>query len=251
MLAPARRQGRRGHSMKFLDQLKGDFVFLRGARRALNWTTPIAKHPTRVFPTVIAELAEKYGDAPALISDREQFSFRALAERANRYARWALREKLGKGETVCLLMPNRPEYLAVWIGITSMGGVAALINTNLIGPSLAHCIDIVEPKHIIVASELAASFATARALIKSDAKVWSHGDSAEFPRLDREIDGLSGAPLTAAERPRLTIEDHALYIYTSGTTGLPKAANINHYRVMLACGAFAGVMNTQSTDRMY
>ena len=52
-------------------------------------TTPIAKNPTRVFPVVIDELAEKYGDAPALISDRERFSYRALAERANRYARWA------------------------------------------------------------------------------------------------------------------------------------------------------------------
>jgi fatty-acyl-CoA synthase len=49
----------------------------------------------------------------------------------------------------------------------------------------------------------------------------------------------------------LTIEDRALYIYTSGTTGMPKAANINHYRVLLASGAFAGVMDTKSSDRMY
>jgi fatty-acyl-CoA synthase len=49
----------------------------------------------------------------------------------------------------------------------------------------------------------------------------------------------------------LTIEDRALYIYTSGTTGLPKAANVNHYRMMLASYAFAGVMNTRATDRMY
>ena len=48
-------------------------------------------------------------------------------------ARWAARENLAKGETVCLLMPNRPEYMAAWIGITSAGGVAALINTNLVG----------------------------------------------------------------------------------------------------------------------
>src|SRR5438128_2553131 len=49
----------------------------------------------------------------------------------------------------------------------------------------------------------------------------------------------------------LTIEDRALYIYTSGTTGLPKPANMNHYRVMLASHAFAGAMDTQATDRMY
>ncbi len=52
-------------------------------------------------------------------------------------------------------MPNRPEFLAIWLGITRVGGVAALLNTNLIGPSLAHCIDIVSPKHVIVAAELA------------------------------------------------------------------------------------------------
>ena len=32
---------------------------------------------------------------------------------------------------------------------------------------------------------------------------------------------------------------------------MPKAANINHYRVMLASHAFAGVMDTQASDRMY
>ena len=237
--------------MSFLDQFIGDFVFLRGALRALKMTTPIARHPARVFPVVIEELAEKYGDAPALISDRETLSYRALSERANRYARWARSEELAKGETVCLLMPNRPEYMAAWIGITSAGGVAALINTNLVGTALAHCIDIVKPKHIIVAFELAETFATARELLKSKPKIWSYGESAEYPRLDIAIDALPGHRLDVSERAALTIEDHALYIYTSGTTGLPKAANINHYRVMLAAGAFAGVMDTKSTDRMY
>jgi fatty-acyl-CoA synthase len=237
--------------MGFLDQIRDDIVFLRGAMRALKWTTPIAKNPTRVFPVVIEELAKTYGDAPALLSDRERFTYRTLDEQSNRYARWALRERLAKGETVCLLMPNRPEYMAAWIGITRVGGVAALINTNLVGPSLAHCLDIVEPKHIIVAAELSGAFATAQPMLKSAAKVWSHGESAELPRIDRAIEQLSGDPLDASERRPLTIEDRALYIYTSGTTGMPKAANVNHYRVMLASCAFAGVMDTRSSDRMY
>jgi fatty-acyl-CoA synthase len=237
--------------MSILERIKGDVTYLRGALRALKMTTPIAKNPTRIFPVVIDELADKYGDAPALISDRERFSYRALSERANRYARWALRENLGKGDTVCLLMHNRPEYMAAWIGITSVGGVAALLNTNLIGPSLAHCIDIVSPRHIIVAAELADGFATARPLLKTNAVIWSHGADGEFPRIDREVDTQPGHRLEPHERPRLTVEDRALYIYTSGTTGLPKAANMNHYRVMLATCAFAGVMDTKPSDRMY
>ena len=51
-------------------------------------------------------------------------------------------------------MPNRPEFMAIWLGITKVGGVVALLNTNLAGASLAHCIDIVAPKHLIVAAEL-------------------------------------------------------------------------------------------------
>jgi fatty-acyl-CoA synthase len=237
--------------MGILDRLKDDIVFVRGAYRALKMTTPIAKHPTRVFPVVIEELAERFGEAPALISDRERFSYRVLAERSNRYARWARQENLAKGDTVCLLMPNRPEYMAVWLGITGVGGVVALINTHLLGPSLAYCIDIVAPKHIIVASELATAFASARPLLKTRAKVWSHGDSADFPPINRAIDALPGDRLAPSERAALTIEDHALYIYTSGTTGMPKAANVNHYRVMLASCAFAGVMDTRAADRMY
>ncbi|MBM3529751.1 MAG: long-chain-acyl-CoA synthetase [Alphaproteobacteria bacterium] len=237
--------------MSLLDRIKGDVTYLKGALRALKMTTPIAKNPTRIFPVVIDELAGKFGDAPALMSDRERFSYRTLSERANRYARWALRENLAKGDTVCLLMPNRPEYMAAWLGITSVGGVAALLNTNLIGPSLAHCIDIVSPRHVVVAADLAASFASARPLLKTNATIWSHGESAEYPRIDREVDALPGHRLGVSERPRLTVEDRALYIYTSGTTGMPKAANMNHYRVMLATCAFAGVMDTKPTDRMY
>jgi fatty-acyl-CoA synthase len=237
--------------MNIFQRLIDDFVYLRGAFRALKMTTPIARHPKRVFPVVIDELAARYGDAPALLSDRERFSYRELNERSNRYARWARRENLAKGETVCLLMPNRPEYLAVWIGINAAGGVVALINTNLIGPSLAYCIDIVSPKHIIIAAELANSFASAWPLLKSNAKLWSHGEGGDYPRIDREIDAMPGGRLTDSERASLSIEDRALYIYTSGTTGMPKAANINHYRVMLASCAFAGVLNTKPTDRMY
>jgi len=237
--------------MSFFEQIKADFVFLRGALRALRLTTPIAKNPSRVFPVVIEELAEKFGDAPALISNREQLSYRALNEQANRYARWALAQGLKKGETVCLLMPNRPEYMAIWIGLTRVGGVVALLNTNLIGPSLGYCIDIVAPKFVIVASELANVLAGARPHLKCGAKFWSHGANGDLPRLDLMLEKLDPGPLAPSERCPLDINDRALYVYTSGTTGMPKAANLNHYRVMLAAHAFAGVMNTKASDCMY
>src|SRR5215467_16038816 len=161
--------------MRLIDQLATDVTCLKGALRTLKVTTPIAKHPTRVFPAVIEDLAERYGDAPALLSGRECFSYRELGERSNRYARWALALGLGKGDTVCLLMPNRPEFLALWLGVTRVGGVVALLNTNLTGHALAHCINVVTPKHIIVAAELLPSLETARPHLTGTATWWLHG----------------------------------------------------------------------------
>jgi len=238
--------------MGFFSQLKGDFVFIRGALRSLRMTTHIAKNPNRIFPDVLEEMAARHADAPALLSNRENFTYRQLFERSNRYSRWALREGIQKDDTICLLMLNRPEYVASWMGVTRVGGVMALLNTHLVASSLAHCIDLVGAKHIIVAAELTEIFKSAQPHLKSNPKIWVHGDTAEnHPRIDRAIDALPGHALTPAERRPVTIEDHALYIYTSGTTGMPKAANVNHYRVMLASYGFAGVMNTAPSDRMY
>jgi fatty-acyl-CoA synthase len=242
----------RNAPMQFVERLKGDYIFLRGALRSLRKTTPIARNPTRIFPNVIEELAARYGEAPALLSDRETFSYRELFARSNRYSRWALREGIRKGDTVCLLMPNRPEYLAIWLGITRVGGIVALLNTHLVGPSLAYCIDIVGPTHLIVADELLESFQAVQPLLRGAPRVWLHGEAdGNFPHIDRAVADLPGDALAPSERRPLTIEDRALYIYTSGTTGMPKAANVNHYRIMLACYGFAGVMDTRASDRMY
>ena len=220
--------------------------------RALEMTASISGQPNRTFPTVIEELADICGQSTALLSDAESFTFRKLAERSNQYARWALDQQIGQGQTVCLLMPNRAEFLAVWIGITSVGGVVALLNTNLAGASLAHCVNEVDPKHIIVAAQLVDAFLSAQPHIAADTKVWLHGSGVvKVPRIDLELNKYSGERLGEAERRPVTIKDVALYIYTSGTTGLPKAAKISHYRLMQWSYWFAGMMDTKSNDRMY
>jgi fatty-acyl-CoA synthase len=221
---------------------------LQGWVRALEATAPIAKQPRRLLPHIIAEMAQTHGAAPALISERETLTYQALTERANRYARWALAQKLAKGDTVCLLMPNCPDYLAVWLGITSVGGVVSLLNTQLRGQSLAHCIDIVAPRHVIVAGEL--TDALRSTALSGQPKIWSHGGD-DFARINREINKFSGAQLDAAERREATIADRALTIYTSGTTGLPKAANVSHHRLLQWSLWFAGLMNAGPDDRMY
>ncbi len=219
--------------------------------RALELTASIARKPERILSTVIDEFAERSPSAPALLSERETFTYSQLAARSNQYARWSLGQGVAKGDVVALMMPNRPEYLAAWLGIGRVGGIAALINTNLRGPSLAHCLGAVGPKRVIVAAELARAAAEPLRHFPENT-IHVHGESdVGYACIDRALDQLSPVPLSEAERRPVTVADRALYIYTSGTTGLPKAANVSHARVMQWSHWFAGLLGTASTDRMY
>jgi len=220
--------------------------------RALELTAPIPRNRDRVLFTVIEELAARTGEAPALLSERDSLSYRGLTERANQYARWALDQGLGKGDVVCLLMTNRPEYFALWLGLTSVGVVVSLLNTNLAGRSLAHSIRIVAPEQLIASSEFAAALTAVMPELDLSPAIWIHGQSdAPFQRIDHCVDQYSGSSLSSNERRSPAIDDPALYIYTSGTTGLPKAARVSHGRIMQWSHWFAGMMNVAPDDRMY
>jgi fatty-acyl-CoA synthase len=239
---------------RFFDRLRSDLTFLWGLGRVLRRTTPIARNPKGIFPLLVDELGERHGDRPALTSKGESLTYRELAERSRRYARWAMAEGIVKGDVVALLMTNRPEYVAIWLGVIRAGGTVALLNTNLAGQALAACVDGVAPKRVIVAADLLDAWTSTEPYRKTAPGIWMHGEAdrpLNHPRLDAAVGGFDGAPLTEAERPDVTIEDKALFIFTSGTTGLPKAANINHFRLMLAANGFAGVMNTGPDDVMY
>src|SRR5262249_52286876 len=129
--------------------------------RALERTAAIPRNPALTLPALVEELGERFGAAPALIDEAEILSYRELAERANRYARWAIDQGLAAGDVVCVLMPNCADYLALWLGITRVGGVAALVNTTLVGASLVHAIDAVSPRHIVVGATFTEPFLAA------------------------------------------------------------------------------------------
>jgi len=224
----------------------------RAWMRALEATARAAQDETRTLPVVIGECASRLGEKPALLSDRETLSFAGLARRMNRYSRWAIAEGVVSGASVCLLMPNRPEYLALWLGVVQVGGVVALLNANLTGEALAHCIAVAAPSHVIVAAELAPAFSSAAPHLSIAPKIWLHG-AADLPaaRLDIAIEGFAGAALAEAEKRAVRHADRALCIYTSGTTGMPKAANVSHHRLVMWSYWFAGLADIGADDRMY
>src|ERR1700722_16186100 len=180
--------------------------------KAIELTSRIEANPSRLFADVVEDWAARQPDRAALISEAETFSYRTLAERINRYARWALSAGIEPGDTVCLLLPNRPDYIAAWLGISKVGGVAALINTRLVGLSLSHCINVADADHVILTDDLADVLETALPYLNRAPRIWIHGSEAGIGAM---LDRMQGNPLSPAERRGVTINDRALLIYTS------------------------------------
>jgi fatty-acyl-CoA synthase len=219
--------------------------------KAIELTSRIEADPSRLFADVVEDWAVRTPERAALISETETFDYRTLAGRINRYARWALSAGIKAGDTVCLLMPSRPDYIAAWLGISRVGGVVALINTKLVGLSLSHCINVAEADHVILTAEMADVFATAAPNLSRAPKIWIHGGDNNDASIDTALDAMDAGALTPAERRGVTINDRALLIYTSGTTGLPKAASISHRRILNWGGWFAGLTDASPEDRLY
>ena len=230
---------------------EADAKFARDAwLRALAKTAAIGERGI-TLPTLIDSLAAQFDASPALISSEASMTYGQLAYRCNQYSRWALARDLRSGDAVALLMPNCAEYLAVWLGLTRVGIVVALINSQLSGDVLAHSINVAAPEYLIVGADLAPRVAAIRARLPAALACRVFGSTPEFTSLEAETESLPGDSLRSSEREPPSIDATALYIYTSGTTGLPKAAKVSHYRLMQWSHWFAGMMDTKPEDRMF
>ena len=233
--------------------VRGDAPAAKPARawlRALETTARATRDPERILPRAVAEWARQYGDATALVSDRESFSFRRLEERMNQYSRWALAAGVAGGETVALMMGNRPEVFAIWLGLTQAGAIVALVSPDSRAPALAHALKVADARRLIAAAECAD--VCAEAIAGKAVEIWIHGgERFDMRRIDAAVSALSGEPLAPGERPVVTLADRALRIFTSGTTGLPKAAEVSHRRLVVWTHWFAGLADLTAADRLY
>ena len=116
---------------------------LRILGRALRMLPDLVRSgPSRRFTAadLLERAARRRPDAPFVRFEGRDVSYGELNARANRIAHWALARGLGRGDVVALLMENRPEYIAVWMGLAKAGVTTALLNTNLRGEALAHSV---------------------------------------------------------------------------------------------------------------
>jgi fatty-acyl-CoA synthase len=238
--------------MGLLDAVGREYTYISSVGRSLYRLRHTKPESSRTISEIVEEFGrDKPGNIAILYQDRTH-TYADLNAEANRYARWAMAQGIRKGDAVALFMENRPEYLFAWLGIVKLGGIVALINTNLRGQPLAHCIGIANARHAIVGHELAEYYNEAMPLLETKPVAWVTGGRAPGSEdLDAALAEVSPAPLDASVRDGLVCKDNAFYIYTSGTTGLPKAANFSHMRMLFMMYGFAGALNAGETDRVY
>jgi fatty-acyl-CoA synthase len=207
-------------------------------------------------PITIVDIFEGHArrapENPAILCGDDVVSYGALNAIADRVAHWARGKGIGRGDCVALLMENRPEYIAVWLGLFKLGAVVALINTNLRGPALAHSITVCAARHLVLGRELAEDYLEVRGLIPIPPRAWvTGGVHPSCDDLDAALNTVPSGPADLAWRQGLVCKDLAFYIFTSGTTGTPKAANISHFRTLFMMQGFGGAIGTCARDRIY
>jgi len=186
-------------------------------------------------PHLFQKIAKSKSDQVCLYYEDQSWTFQYLDEYSNRVASFMLREGFKHGDSVALLMENRPEYVGLWLGCTKLGVVPALINTNLRGVSLLHSINAASCVAVIYGTELSRAVADIQSELKGSIRLYSSGDPEECEgmkscSLDPRIAMEPSGPLPDWVQNSLNFKDKLLYIYTSGTTGLPKAAVISNSR---------------------
>ncbi|KAM0722286.1 hypothetical protein Q7P37_001727 [Cladosporium fusiforme] len=151
-----------------------------------------------------------------------QYTWRQTYDQSCRWAQFLLNNGVQPGELVGTYVINSPEFMFNMLGSWAIGTAPALINYNLGGDSLVHCLKVAGSKVLIV---------------DSDSECQQRIE-AQRERIENELgmriiilDEATKATINAYEptRPGNEFRDHVegefpiFLFYTSGTTGFPKA----------------------------
>lgn len=239
-------------------KLKREGLFLNRMLRASAVLMHSRAKSTRTVADLLEDSMDRHRGRIAIEFEGRTLTYGDLEAQANRVARWALTQGLRRGDVVALFIETRPEFFTAWFGLTKIGVVTALINAQLSGESLTHCVRIAGAKAVIVGTELLPAWQTATNRPDLPAAVWYWADGpaiiahAEGTRdLDQALAACSALRPKRDIRSGMTNADPLLYIFTSGTTGLPKAATIRGARAMALLCTFGRVLNITPDDRLY
>ena len=177
--------------------------------------------------------AARLGDDVAIrtADDAVAWTWDELAERVKRLAGGFAALGLEKGDTVALLLDNRPEFIPLDLAAISLGGVPFSIYQTSSPEQIAYVVADAGARIAVVEAAFLPQFLEARKeLPELEHVVVLDGDGGtitleEFEAADPGFDPDE----RAAE---VGLDDLLTLIYTSGTTGPPKGVQLTHRNLM-------------------
>ncbi|MGD0231425.1 MAG: AMP-binding protein, partial [Syntrophorhabdales bacterium] len=167
-------------------------------------------------------------DKIALVFEEQgQWTFRRVDQIVNQVANGLIALGVGKGDRVTLFLPNCPEAIFFYFGVTKIGAIVSPLNVMLKEKELEYIVGDCEPKVLVTAQEVADVprnvFARPDNRIKKMIVVGSRGSDSEIgyenwvEKFSKDFDAV-----------RVEDDDVAAILYTSGTTGHPKGVMLTH-----------------------
>ena len=203
--------------------------------------------------TLDVELERAAADAPQRPFVRfvhREWSYAEVWRDAQRVAAALHACGVRRGDRVSLLLPNGIAFVVSWFALSRLGAIAAPLNTEWRGSTLADALALVDSRWLIVQAALWP--AAAAAVAGWGGRVVVVGQRPD----DAPDDALAWdallAPSNATLPPRVgRFADASLLLYTSGSSGRAKAAQLSHRFVLRqADGAIAG-LELRADDVLY
>jgi acyl-CoA synthetase (AMP-forming)/AMP-acid ligase II len=184
--------------------------------------------------TLLARSARLAPDAPALGDGTSTLTYGELDDRVSRLADALVREGLGSGDRVAILMTNRPELLEILYACFRAGLVAVPINARLHPDEVRYIVAQAGARTLVAGPEHLESARDAGVRVVAIGPEYERLVSSGDPRFtDRAVESDTPAWL----------------FYTSGTTGRPKGATLSHgnlLEMVMAC--LANVTDYRASD---
>jgi len=159
---------------------------------------------------------QSYPYRPAIRLDETVWSYEELNERSARVAGLLAQRGIGPGDRVALMLPNIPQFAAIYYGVLRAGAVVVPMNPLLKEREVGFYLDDSQAL-MIFAGQACAEAASAGAA----------RTAAECVIVDGGFDAVLDAPPVDSVVDRQA-SDTAVILYTSGTTGQPKGAELTH-----------------------
>ena len=189
--------------------------------------------------------AMQFGGKDMIVFGEDSFTYAEGFAGAAALAK-ALREQfgVGKGTKVAVAMSNRPEWILSLIAVTSLGGIAALINSRGVAEEMLRAIEKADCQLAILDAERDDVISAERPDPTWPRVVMPGAANPLRPGKDGDFNALATAiPGVAFEPEDIHPDEGAVVLFTSGTTGFPKGALLSH-GALAASVAVATFMGT-------